>query len=255
MPKRRTFKSNLLERLVPVLLLASILLAFAVGVLWQKVNNLEKGGGVATGAATAPSAAGQAAAAAQPTAAPVNIKDVSLSNEPFIGKADAPVTLAYWFDYQCPFCKKFEDDTLQTLIDKYVTPGKLKIVFKHFQFLGADSQTAGLAANAVWELYPGSYYKWHQAMFAKQDTENAGWGSKSDIIAMTKTIAGIDANKVSQLMDSKKDVYQKELDDDKAEGAKFNISGTPGFVIGTQNIVGAQPTSAFTAAIDAELAK
>ena len=36
-------QSNLLERLVPVLLVASIALAFVVGVLWQKVNSLESG--------------------------------------------------------------------------------------------------------------------------------------------------------------------------------------------------------------------
>ena len=27
---------------------------------------------------------------------------------PFIGKEDAPLTMAYWFDYQCPFCKKYD---------------------------------------------------------------------------------------------------------------------------------------------------
>ena len=42
MPK--PVKGNLLENLVPILLLASIVLAFVVGVLWQKVNSLESGG-------------------------------------------------------------------------------------------------------------------------------------------------------------------------------------------------------------------
>ena len=37
-------KGGLLEKLVPVLLVASIGLAFAVGVLWQKVSQLEGGG-------------------------------------------------------------------------------------------------------------------------------------------------------------------------------------------------------------------
>jgi len=32
-------------------------------------------------------------------------------------------------------------------------------------------------------------------MFEKQDDENAGWGNKEDILALTKTIAGIDAAK------------------------------------------------------------
>ena len=34
---------KLLDRLIPVLLLASIVFSFVVGVLWQKVRNLEKG--------------------------------------------------------------------------------------------------------------------------------------------------------------------------------------------------------------------
>ena len=36
-------KGNFLEKLVPILLVASIGLAFAVGMLWKKVQNLEGG--------------------------------------------------------------------------------------------------------------------------------------------------------------------------------------------------------------------
>ena len=92
-------------------------------------------------------------------------------------------------------------------------------------------------------------------MFNKQDGENSGFGNKKDIINLTRTIPGINADKVSQLMESKKDEYQKEQDTDKAEGAKFGINGTPGFVIGTQAISGAQPASVFAQIIDAELNK
>lgn len=51
--------ANLFERLTPVLLVMTIGLAFLVGVLWQKVQNLEKGG-TPTGAAlpAAPAAGG-----------------------------------------------------------------------------------------------------------------------------------------------------------------------------------------------------
>jgi protein-disulfide isomerase len=48
-------KTNLLENLVPILLLASIALAFVVGVLWQKVSSLE-GGNVRTTTQVAPGA-------------------------------------------------------------------------------------------------------------------------------------------------------------------------------------------------------
>ena len=163
--------------------------------------------------------------------------------------------MAYWLDFQCPFCKQFETQTLPTLIEKYVNSGKLKIVLKDFQFLGEDSQTAGIAENAVWEAAPGSYQAWHEAMYKNQDGENSGWGKKEDIIEMTRSIPGIDADQVSALMDQKKEAYQKELDDDKQEGSKFGVSGTPGFVIGNQSISGAQPTSTFTQVIDSLLEK
>ncbi len=163
--------------------------------------------------------------------------------------------MAYWFDFQCPFCKKFETETLPTLIEKYVNTGKLKIVFKDYQFLGEDSTTGGLAENAVWETAPESYLAWHKAMYEKQDNENAGWGNKDDIIALTRTIPGIDADQVSALMDQKKEAYQKELSDDNSEGTKFGVSGTPGFVIGDQSISGAEPLSTFTQIIDALLKK
>jgi len=34
---------------------------------------------------------------------PADIAKVNLKGEPFIGDANAPVVIAYWFDYQCPF--------------------------------------------------------------------------------------------------------------------------------------------------------
>lgn len=199
--------------------------------------------------------AGQGSAGVSPDFE-VNIKQVDIKGEPFIGKVDAPVILAYWLDFQCPFCKRFDLQTLPALVEKYVNAGKLKVVFKDFQFLGPDSQTAGLAAHALWELYPAKYFEWHQAMFEAQDNENGGFGSKEDIVRLTKKIQGIDENAVSVLMDQKKTEYQAEQDADKTEaGQLFGIGGTPGFILGSQKISGAQPLEVFSQLVDAELAK
>lgn len=190
--------------------------------------------------------------AAQPN---VDISQVDTKGEPFIGSANAPVTMAYWFDYQCPFCKKFETDTLPELKSKYIDTGKLKVVFKDFQFLGPDSQTAGAAAEAVWELYPNRFWDWQTAMFNAQGTENSGYDSKDNIIKLTRTVAGIDADKVSALMDQKKSDIQTELDGDKSEGEKLGVNSTPAFIIGNQLISGAEPAATFEQAIDNELNK
>ncbi|MBI3984328.1 MAG: thioredoxin domain-containing protein [Candidatus Levybacteria bacterium] len=233
------------------LVLLLIIASFLIGVLYTKIQYLEKNSALEA----LPS---DQAAGGQQQPAPqikVNIKDVDIKNEPYIGDQNASVVMAYWLDFQCPFCQRFETETMPSLVEKYVNTGKLKIVFKDFQFLGEDSTTAGLAANAVWELAPQSYSTWHKAMYEKQDGENGGWGKKEDIIILTRTISGINADQVSALMDQKREAYQNELDGDNQEGTKFGISGTPGFVIGEQSIIGAQPLSTFTQIIDALLEK
>jgi protein-disulfide isomerase len=43
----------------------------------------------------------------------VDASKVKTSGEPYIGKTSAPLTVAIWTDFQCPFCKKFELDTVR----------------------------------------------------------------------------------------------------------------------------------------------
>ncbi len=184
--------------------------------------------------------------------ASVDISNVNIKGQPFIGKANAPTTIAYWYDYQCPFCKRSEEEVLPQVMKEYINTGKVRLVYKDFQFLGPDSQTAGVAGRAVWEVAPDKFSQWHKAMYDKQDNENSGWGSKADILALTTSL-GINTAKVEKLMTTKADQYQKAMDADKAEGNTFGVSGTPSFIIGKQLIVGAQPYASLKVAIDEAL--
>ena len=206
-----------------------------------------------------PGAAAQAQASepqssSAPTVPPDSAK-VAAAGEPFIGDDKAPVVMAYWYDYQCPFCRQNEESVLPRLIKDYVDTGKVKVVFKDFAFLGPDSQTAGYAARAVWETAPDKFYSWHKAMFDHQGEENSGWATKDKVIALTKTVAGIDADKVEKLMTDNATDYQKVIDADSTEGASMGINGSPGVVIGTQLIVGAQSYDQFKSAIETALSK
>ncbi|HFC11051.1 MAG TPA: hypothetical protein ENJ75_02590 [Candidatus Kaiserbacteria bacterium] len=183
----------------------------------------------------------------------VNIKDVKISNNAYVGNADAPVTIAVWFDYQCPYCKMLDDNTLKQVYENYVKEGKVKIVYKDFAFLGPDSDTDALFARAVWDLYPEHFYEWYQAMFTKQDKENSGFGDRASVEALTKTISGIDEAKVSALVDSKKKELEAEITADRNEGAKLGIQGTPSVVVGNQLLNGVVSYSKLSQIIDSEL--
>jgi protein-disulfide isomerase len=197
-------------------------------------------------------------------AAVVNIKDVKTAGDPYIGNANAPVVMAYWSDYQCPFCKAFEVGGVQgiqnppvmpTLLTTYVQTGKLKIVFKDFPFLGKDSTTAAEYEHAIWELYPAQFYAWRTAMFKAQDQEgDQGFGNAATIDQLIgNKFPQMDDAKIKQTLAVNKAKYDAAIDADKQEGGSFGINGTPGFVTGTQLISGFESLATFTAAIDGQL--
>jgi len=195
-----------------------------------------------------------AATPQQQVAPAVDVSKVKTEGEAFIGNANAPVTMAYWYDYQCPFCQKNEEETMPQIIKNYVDTGKVKIVFKDYQFLGPDSQTLGKVSRAVWDTVPTKFYQWHKAMFDNQGRENTGWATKEKILSVTTSVLGAaDAQKVMQLAETNAAKYQQEMDADKAEGTEMGISGTPGAIIGKQLVSGAQPYAAFQAAIETAL--
>ncbi len=187
-----------------------------------------------------------------PAAVTVDAKNVVTENAPFIGDASAPV-LAYFSDFQCPYCKQFDATVLPVLKAKYVDTGKLRIVFKDFVFLGPDSNTDALFAKAVWHLYPQQYYAWREAMYAAQDQENQGFGDRASVEKLTATIQGIDAAKVSADVDANTAAYQKQIEDEAAETQSFGITGTPSVVVGKQLVGGFDTLSKYEAAIDSAL--
>lgn len=247
-------KSRFVAAPNPLLIPASILLgAVIIGLSLIIGLAASRGGSVSeTAAARAPSQA-------------VDIKDVKTAGLPYIGKADAPVVLAYWSDYQCPFCKAFEVGgvpqinekipvAMPEIIKRYVDTGKVKVVFKEFAFLGDDSITAAEYAYAMWDLYPQQFYNWRVAMMKAQDEEHGGFGDAASIDALIKKqFPQLDLAKIKQRIESNKDAYAKAMNEDKAEGEEFGVSGTPGFITGTKLIGGDAPFETFKAAIDPQL--
>ena len=192
----------------------------------------------------------------------VNIKNVKTAGNPFIGAPNAPVTIAFWSDFQCPYCKSFEiggvagittPAAFPDIIKNYVDTGKVKVVFMDFAFLGPDSTDAALYNQAIWKLYPNKYFEWRTAMYEAQDEEHGGFGNVASIDKLNATIVGIDAAKVAADVKANTPAYQAMIDADKAEGQKVGINATPSFVIGKQMIMGAYPYARFQEAIDAAL--
>ncbi len=173
--------------------------------------------------------------------------------DPQIGSPSARATLIVWFDYQCPYCKLFWRDALPRLNDAYVRQGKLRIVFRDFQFLGQDSATAALFARAVWELYPARFYDWSRAMFGAQDQENGGFGNLASIQALTHRVAGIDESRVTARMKEKSQQYAEQIVSDYNDALAIGVNGTPTVIVGRDAVSGSESFADLAKLIDQNL--
>ena len=180
-----------------------------------------------------------------------------------IGHADAPVTVHYWFDYQCPFCKAVDvghpqipnvKPSMALIVEKYVDTGKVKLEFDSFPFLGNDSITASEYAHAIWMLYPDKFYEWHTDMMHAQDAEgDQGFGNAQTIDMLIALIPGIDDAKIKQYIVDNKDAIDTQVSKEQKNGAKNGVTGTPGFLIGDKQLEGAQSPETIMSAIDDQL--
>jgi len=168
----------------------------------------------------------------------VNINNVKIDGEPFLGDPNAPIAIAVWSDYQCSACRVNEQSFLSPLINDYVRAGKVKVIFKDFVIFGVDSQNIAMTGRAIWEAYPNKYYEWHKMIFDNQGPTNSGWASVENIKKLTEKISGIDTSVIDKLLIDNDSKYQKMINDSRNEAISFKVNATPSFIIADQLIIG-----------------
>ncbi len=233
------------NQIITVLLIVA---AFLIGVLYTKVQYLEKN--QTNTQATAPS--GQAAVPNQPNApAPGQKVNVDVGHLPPKGNKNAKVKIVEFLDFRCPFCDRFFKDTEPQIIKDYVDSGKAVFYVRHYQFLGDASVVAGNAAECANEQ--GKFWEMHDYFYENQPSESDTSLYNSDKLTPIAESLGMNGSQFKSCLDSKK--YDKNVQDDLAAGQKAGVSGTPTIFINGLSIVGAQPYSAFKTVIDQELSK
>src|SRR6056297_274752 len=185
---------------------------------------------------------------------------VDLAGKPIMGSPEAPIQMYYWTDFQCPFCGKFERETLPDLVREYVDPGTVRIVFISLPYFGGDSMTAAVAGKCVWEQVrdaePSAYWNWHTAIFEEQGEKNSGWAATENLLEYTRSVDGVDADALETCLDEQRSTFETQVDADAEHARSLGVSATPTFAIvdrdadSLETLVGAQPKSRFDEAIE-----
>ena len=260
-------KKNLQQVFILALVLVALSLAFFSGTLWQKVKNLEKGGGTATA---------QPTAEAQLTVSLDTIKGLFDKDLIKFGDKDRKVLFVEVSDPSCPFCQIASG--LNPTLNKQVGE-RFKLVKDGGTYVAPVTEMRKLVeagkASFVWIYYPGHgsgemgtkalYCAYEKGKFWQVNDllmTNKGYDLLNNTIKNDKTKSGelaaflksaVDPAFLKECLDSGK--YDARLTSDMqlAQPLFPPQGGTPNFFINDTNFNGAYSYTDMKSVVDAAL--
>jgi protein-disulfide isomerase len=173
-----------------------------------------------------------------------------------MGNPDAPVKITEYSDFQCPFCKRFADETEMQVVENLIKQGKVYFVYVPYgpggNYIGPESKTAAMAAFCAGDQ--GKFWEYKDILFANHTGENVGDFTNKRLRAFAEAL-NLDMNAFNKCFDGNK--YNDKLAEGIAAGRALQVGGTPTFIFndGVDSMVGAQPFSNFQQKVDALLAR
>jgi protein-disulfide isomerase len=185
--------------------------------------------------------------------APMSAVPIELAGEEAYGRPDAKVTIVEFSDYQCPFCGRYVRETFPQLERDYIATGRVRYVFRDFPVEASHPQAFKAHVAARCAQRQGKRREMHEQLFTHQRALGvADLGSYAAAV-------GVDRGLFDQCL--RDETIATKLRASVSEGERVGVRGTPTFFLGftesgstrllaVRRLVGAQPYSAFQAAID-----
>jgi protein-disulfide isomerase len=184
---------------------------------------------------------------------PSELADPANPQELAVG--DPTVTVEVWSDFQCPACRLWARQVEPDVVEEFVRPGTIRLVYRDFAFLdggnrSGESQQAAAAARCAGEQ--GAFWPYHDYLYENQDGENDGAFRRErlDLIATTLEL-DMDAFGACMASDAPFEAVTASL----AAGQQAGVRSTPTVAVnGVLQPAGALPITDLRTAIDKALA-
>jgi protein-disulfide isomerase len=171
------------------------------------------------------------------------VRQIDTAGAPSLGPDNAPVTIVFFTDFQCPYCVGLSQ-VMEKVVERY--PTEVKLVYKSFPLSSHDfarkAAVAAMAADAQ-----GLFWPMHDRLFAalgKLSDDEIGSAAKDvelDIAAFSAAVAD--------------KATAARVDADFKQGEALGVRGTPTTFLNGRLYNGPRTLEGFVAAIDALLPK
>jgi protein-disulfide isomerase len=173
---------------------------------------------------------------------------VSLDTLPARGKADAPVTVVEYADFQCPACGVFATTLEAGIVKDYVDTGKVRFVFHDFP-LPQHSNAIAAAEAARGAADQGAFWPYHDLLYAKQSE----WENSSDPLPLFSSYAEqlkLDRTAFEATFNSH--THRAEIEKLYQDSSNGGVNQTPTFVIDGKAYYANELRTALDAALKAK---
>jgi protein-disulfide isomerase len=211
-----------MRRKLPIIIIVGVLLAaLGGGMLLMRPSS------TSTPTSTPPANVAQTPRANAPTASPqatVASRPAASSTARIThlrGRADAPVLIEEYGDFQCPPCGFFHP-TLKRLEGEY--PTQLRVAFHHFPLRNMHKNAAEAAHAAEAAGLQGKFWQMHDLLFEKQDDWKDAAPARPVFLSYARTL-GLDLQKFTQDIDSM--TVSNRVMTDESGGTARGVTGTP----------------------------
>ncbi len=171
-----------------------------------------------------------------------------------LGDPNAPVTLAYYGDLECPICRDFTVSSLPTIIKEFVRPGKLKIEYHSLSTATGNAERDGaepqgtFTTQQVAALAAGQQNKmWNflELFYHEQGAEESGYVNESYLERLARQVPGLNLTDWTAARSDSS--LRAELEHDAVVANEHHFDGTPSFLLGkTGTTLAPFETTSFT---------
>ena len=164
--------------------------------------------------------------------------------EQALGDPNAPVTIIEYASLTCPHCAQFHKEVLPELKERYIAPGKVRLIYRDFPL----DQTALAAAALAHCAGPERYFSMLDVLFETQ----SNWARADDPIAALKRLGKLGGLTEQQMSACLADEQLSEgiLRERLAGQNEYDIGSTPTFIIDGKAYAGSRDVEEFGKLID-----
>lgn len=140
-------------------------------------------------------------------------------------KGNGDIIVIEFSDFQCPFCKRFFDQSLGQLEQNFIETGKITFVYKHFPLKSIHPMAEAAAIAAECAADQGKFWEYHDELFRRQSE----WSVDSNVFYDIANKLGLDEQQFKECFDNKE--KKNVVDEQLQQGMTYGLSGTPSFFI------------------------